>query len=269
MSTMTEPLIAGRPRTAALHNSSMDEDDENSLPTLMIQQLDTNERVGLDRIDQTSLPLDGQYTYRWDGTGVTVFVLDTGLRLSHLDFAGRDVSLLPVCGFDFYRNRPREQDNPPCWDHQNHGTFVAGIIGGQRSGVAKNVSLVAVKVIGRYGFGSDAAVYAGLDYVLGQARQDGPSSVRRRPMVANLSLGGLVSWQYNRIVQKLVNAGVVVVAAAGNRRIRACLSSPASARSAITVGAASYSKYWKRDRRAGFSNHGKCVDIFAYVRYEG
>lgn len=254
--TVWDTTTIGVTPTTSAQDPLLRSDNWKNETEFVIQSGDTLS-AGLDRIDQSDLPLDGQYKYRWDGTGVTVFVMDTGLRMSHDEFQDRAVP--PICGFDAYRNK--EPDNPSCYDNHNHGTHVAGIVGGRTAGVAKNATLVAVKVIGKYGFGSDATIYAGLDYILGQKR-----ARPKEPMVANLSLSAALDVRYNRLITKLVEAGVVVVVAAGNRRTRACLFSPSSACQAITVGASVYSSRFQRDRRAGFSNHGRCVDIFAYVR---
>ena len=205
---------------------------------------------GLDRIDQASLPLDGQYKYRLDGTGVTVFVLDSGIRSTHVEFEGR----APTCALDFYKE--------DCLDSSSHGTHVAGIIGGKRSGVAKNVTLVAVRVFGSDGGAPASTTTAGMDYILGQKKAN-PDT----PMVVNMSFGGVGVFlgSTSRAVTSLVDAGIVVVAAAGNEDQNACLFSPASALKAIAVGASTYDSTFKKDRRAEFSNYGPCVDIFAYV----
>jgi subtilisin family serine protease len=134
---------------------------------------------------------------------------------------------------------------------------VAGTIGGSISGVAKNVTLVSVRVLGSDGSGSLASILSGIDYIMGQRK------TATAPMVVNMSLGGMRSRQLNAAVTRLVEAGVVLVAAAGNRGISACVGSPGSSKAAITVGASTVSSWFGRDRRARFSNHGRCVDIFA------
>jgi subtilisin family serine protease len=136
-----------------------------------------------------------------------------------------------------------------------HGTHVAGIVGGQTSGVAKNVNLVSVKGLGNDGVGSDASLLAGMDYILGQKRAQ-PST----PMVVNMSFLGPLSLSDNAAVAQLTRAGIVVVVAAGNGNTNACLFSPGSSRHAITVGATE-----SNDRIARFSNYGLCVDLYAYV----
>jgi serine protease len=118
---------------------------------------------GLDRIDQFSTPLDGAYTYDWDGSGVTVFILDYGIRTTHVEFEGR-----ATCGFDFFNQNVTSPDR--CRDVYSHGTHVAGIVAGRTDGVAKNVNVVAVKVMDDSGDGSDSSVLAGMDYVLQQKK---------------------------------------------------------------------------------------------------
>jgi subtilisin family serine protease len=192
---------------------------------------------GIDRIVP---PLDSTYSYDYDGTGVQVFILDTGIHLSHNEFNGR-----ATCGFTGY------DDN--CEDIVQHGTHVAGIVGGQTFGVAKNVDLVAVKVLDNDGSGPYDVIFAGIDYVIEQK-----IASSQTPMVINMSLGGPSTSFMNDAVQAAVNNGIVVVVAAGNNGSDACRISPASARSAITVGSTTM-----EDKKSSFSNIGRCVDIFA------
>ena len=223
---------------------------------------------GLDRIDQVDLPLDDVYGYRELGTNVTVYVLDTGMSMDHIDFQGR-----ATCGLDPFRKyikneffEPFDDDffdsippTPYCNDTFNHGTPIAAIIGGKLSGVAKKTTLVSVKVIGSGG-GTSSSVLAGLEYVRLQKK-----AFPAKPMIVNMSLGSIYSKSVNRAVDRLVESGVSVVTAAGNRGINACLVSPASSRRAITVGASTttFRVFKNRDRRAFYSNWGRCVDIFA------
>jgi subtilisin family serine protease len=194
---------------------------------------------GLDRIDQRALPLSGTYSYGATGSGVTAFVIDTGIRASHSQFSGRVGS-----GFSAVN------DGNGTNDCNGHGTHVAGTIGGSTYGVAKDVRLVPVRVLGCNGSGSTSGIIAALDWVA--ANHSGPS-------VANLSLGGGVSSSLDSAITRLVSSGVVVAVAAGNEKQDACNVSPARASAAITVGASNRSD----SRDTGYSNFGSCLDLFA------
>jgi subtilisin family serine protease len=217
----------------------------------VLVEAELNAPLGLDRIDQSSLPLDEKYEYRYNGNGVKVFVIDTGIRKTHIEFEGRE----PICGFDAFGSA---DDVGGCFDGFGHGTHVAGIVGGKSSGVAKNVTLISVKALGSDGSGSWASLIAGIDHVIGEKKDNSDT-----PMVINMSLGGRVSLSVdkasvNKAVASAVDAGIVVVVAAGNENKNACLFSPASDRKAITVGAST-----GQDQRASFSNYGTCLDLFA------
>ena len=193
---------------------------------------------GLDRIDQQSLPLNSNYYYDFDGSGVTAYVIDTGVRVSHNEFGNRASH-----GYDFIDN---DADATDC---NGHGTHVAGTIGGSAYGVAKNVNIVGVRVLGCNGSGSNSGVIAGINWVKNNA--SGPS-------VANMSLGGGASQATDDAVNNAVAAGISFVVAAGNDNRNACNYSPARAANAITVGSTTSS-----DSRSSFSNYGNCLDIYA------
>ena len=204
---------------------------------------------GLDRIDQRSLPLSRSYSFRSTGSGVTAYVVDTGIRLTHRDLAPRAVS-----GFDAVSGGTANDCN-------GHGTHVAGIIGGRAVGVAKAVRLVAVRVLDCNGSGSDATVIAGIDWVVSHHKAGAPA-------VLNMSLGGAASTPVDQAVSSAVAHGVTVVVAAGNDgggllagltgSDNACNYSPARVPEAITVGASD-----STDTMAGYSDVGPCVDLFA------
>ncbi|MFD5698065.1 S8 family peptidase [Streptomyces lasiicapitis] len=194
---------------------------------------------GLDRVDQKRLPLDKSYTApRRAGAGVTVYIIDTGVRTSHKDFGGRAKS-----GRDFVQNDAVAQDG------HGHGTHVAGTVAGSKYGVAKKAKIVAVRVLDNEGSGTTAQVLAGIDWVTRHAR---------KPAVANLSLGGPPNTQLDAAVRASIASGVTYTVAAGNEAESASLSSPARVKQAITVGATG-----RRDARAPFSNWGPALDVFA------
>ena len=199
----------------------------------------TQATVGLDRIDQRNLPLDGTYTYHDTGAGVRVYVVDSGIRLSHSQFGGRAIT-----GFDAI-------DGGSADDCNGHGTHVAGTIGGSTFGVAKSVTLVSVRVLNCSGTGTTSQVIAGLNWVTSD-HQAG------QPAVANMSLGGAASSALDTAVRNSLADGVTYVLAAGNENRDACAVSPARVAEAVTVGATTAS-----DARASWSNYGTCLDLFA------
>jgi len=193
---------------------------------------------GLDRIDQTNLPLDRKFHLSATGKGVHLYILDTGLRYSHVDFVGRVRD-----GIDFI-----DDDWDP-WDEYGHGTHITGTAAGTTYGVAKEAWIHPVRVLGDDGSGAWSGIIKGLDWI---------AKNHKRPAAAVLSLGGHKSWSVNRAVEGLIRAGVTVVVAAGNSHKDACTFSPASVDTAITVASTN-----RRDHISSFSNYGPCVDIFA------
>lgn len=192
---------------------------------------------GLDRIDQRNRPLSATYTYNWTGSGVRVYVIDTGIRTTHSQFGGRASNV-----FDAFGGNGA--------DCHGHGTHVSGTVGGSTYGVAKSALLRGVRVLDCTGNGSTSGVIAGVDWV---------TANHINPAVANMSLGGGASSALDTAVNNLHNANVTIAVAAGNDNgANACNSSPSRAANAITTGSTT-----STDARSSFSNIGTCVDIFA------
>ncbi|MFJ2928155.1 S8 family peptidase [Streptomyces massasporeus] len=211
--------------------------EQNQRVTLAATQ--TNAPWGLDRVDQASLPLSGTYTYPDSaGSGVTVYVIDTGVRITHQQISGRASH-----GYDAV-----DGDNNAS-DGNGHGTHVATTIAGTTYGVAKKAKIVGVRVLNNSGSGTTAGVIAGIDWVT--QNHSGPS-------VANMSLGGGASATLDTAVRNSIASGVTYAVAAGNSSTTASSSSPARVAEAITVGATT-----STDAKASYSNYGSALDIFA------
>ncbi len=222
------------------HNPNVEYIEADQIVTLDGTQAATQTGAtwGLDRIDQRNLPLSTTYTYNYTGSGVRVYIIDTGIRRTHTQFGGRAVH-----GYTAI-NDGRGSD-----DCNGHGTHVAGTVGGSTYGVAKSVSLVAVRVLDCNGSGTNSGVIAGVDWV---------TANRVRPAAANMSLGGGASSALDTAVNNSINSGVTYAIAAGNSNANACNYSPARVAAAITVGSTT-----STDARSSFSNYGSCLDIFA------
>jgi subtilisin family serine protease len=197
-----------------------------------------NPSWNLDRIDQRKVKPSKTYTPTDDGSAVHAYVIDTGIRISHWEFAGR-----ASYGPDFVDN---DRTSADC---NGHGTHVAGIVGGTRYGVAKKVQLVGVRVLNCKGVGDLEGVIDGVNWVTRHAI---------KPAVANLSLGAGHSGALDLAVARSIASGVTYAVAAGNENGNAKYSSPADVSTAITVGATD-----AKDRRASFSNYGSVLDLFA------
>ena len=200
----------------------------------------SNATWGLDRIDQRMLPRNSTYSYTETGAGVSAYIIDTGIYSAHTEFTGRVQSGFTVI-----------TDGNGSEDCHGHGTHVSGTVAGTTYGVAKEAKLIPVRVLGCTGSGTMSGLISGIDWMVAH-------HVAGVPSVANMSVGGGFTSSVNTAIDRAVADGITVVVAAGNNNGDACLTSPASAASAITVGATT-----SLDARAGFSNWGTCVDIFA------
>ncbi len=200
---------------------------------------------GIDRIDQRPRTLTNSYSYNYTGAGVIVYVVDTGIRTSHVDFGGRAFA---GAGWDLIG------DGANGGDCHGHGTHVAATIGGNAVGVAKGATLQSVRVFDCYGKTGSGTFLRAVDLITAYAR---------KPAVVNMSLtAGGIDAALDAAISRSVNAGITYVVAAGNSGVDACMSSPARAPGTITVGATNW-----LDQRAifdgGSSNWGACVDVWA------
>ncbi len=205
----------------------------------------TSATWGIDRIDQRSLPLSGTFTYANTGAGVRAYIIDTGIRISHSEFGGRAID-----GYDAV------DGTLPAADCNGHGTHVSGTVGGATYGVAKAVTLVAVRVLGCGGSGTISGVIAGIDWVTAD-------HAAGQAAVANMSLGGSASNALDAAVRNSIADGVSYAVAAGNGNLagiaqNACKYSPARVTEAMTIGATD-----ETDKKPSWSNYGDCVDWFA------
>lgn len=232
------PDVAGTAFVEAMKKNPKVVSVENDTIMKVDATTQSNPDWGLDRINQKNLPLDSAYSYLQTGSGTTAYIVDTGILSTHQQFSGRVLSGYTAIS-----------DGNGTSDCHGHGTHVAGTVGGSTYGVAKNVSLVPIRILGCDGSGASSNVIAGLDWILKNGK---------KPAVVNMSLGGEANASLDSAVENLFNNGYVMVVAAGNSNTDACSSSPARVSKAITVAATD-----NTDTRASYSNYGSCVDIFA------
>jgi len=229
--------LAGSPYVSSVH--------KDAVISMAATQL--NAPWDLDMLDSPTAALDGSYTYPNDGSGVSVYVLDSGIYRQHAQFSGANIAT----GYDFINN---DTDTTDC---QGHGTAVSSLIAGSTLGASKGVTLVPLKVLKCDGSGSDSDVIRAAEWIA-QNRTPGA------PAVANLSLGVAgVDASMEAALQGLIDAGVTVVAAAGNgdangNGLDACTASPARLPGAITVAAVD-----KLHAETKWTNYGSCVDLYA------
>jgi len=232
---------------------------------------------GLDSLD-TGIPVpspdpttgrnNGFYNYNANGTGVLVYVLDTGINTAHTEFqtpfVSRAIQAANCFQFvncvsgqltPFFNQQacvapmPNATNN----DCHGHGTFVAGVLGGNNFGAAKNVTIRSVKAASTNGPVASAVV-AGMNWITGQ-HQANPSL----PAVVNISLGTMEDdFSVENAVTNSMNAGVTYVAAAGNENQDTTVWSPQNVSDVLVVGAVD----WTGNRWV-LSNWGPGVDMFA------
>lgn len=204
---------------------------------------------GLDRIDDPK-GLDKDYSPTYDGSGQIVYVIDTGIRKTHSEYAGRVAT-----GKNFHDTKPTEEDG------HGHGTHCAGTVLGKKYGVAKNATLVGARVLGDSGSGSTSNIARALAW----ATNDWKKNHKDKGCVMSLSLGGGKNSAMNKAVNAASDAGAIVVVAAGNSHADACNYSPASAggNARTNFGVISVMSSTDRDKRSSFSNWGSCTDIIA------
>ncbi len=199
---------------------------------------------GLDRLDQTSLPLDGNYTYKENGKGVTIYQIDSGVRFTSSELTGVLKPGISTVGGKI------TADFPDC---NGHGTHVAGLLAGKTYGVAKGASIVPVHALACDGADrSWLGSIAGVNWVVNNY------SPANGPALVNMSVGGSINATLDAAIKRGIDKGLTFVFGAGNGNTNACNTSPARVVNAITVGAST-----SNDGRASYSNYGTCVDAFA------
>lgn len=234
--------VSDAAREGLLRDSRVVRVEPDGIATIVTTQ--SGATWGIDRVDQRALPLSGTYSYTSTGSGVTAYILDTGILFGHTEFGGRATS-----GFDAV-------DGGTADDCNGHGTHVSGTVGGATYGIAKAVALVGVRVLNCSGSGTLSGVIAGVDWVAGDHAAGSPA-------VANMSLGGGSNSSLDDAVKGMIADGVATAVAAGNgnsagRGQNACRYSPAGVAEAMTIGATD-----QTDSKTVWSNYGSCVDWFA------
>ena len=199
----------------------------------------TNAPWNLDRVDQRNLPLNTTFDYEQDGTGAHIYILDTGIRITHEDFGGRASVAFDALG-----------DGQNGLDCSGHGTHVAGLAAGATYGVAKNAFVHSVRVLPCSGGGQIAHLIMAVDWL---------TANRVNPAVANISITAAgISPAMETAISNSIASGITYTIAAGNSFGEACNFTPARTPNAITVGATSVD-----DIRPSYSNYGACLDLFA------
>src|SRR5436190_1934368 len=210
--------------------------------------------TGADQIrnQTTTTLLGGTTSYTLDGSGIGIAIVDSGIDTNHKSFLGNNGLTRVVYSKDF--TGENRVDDP-----YGHGSHVASIAAGNGRianakylGVAPNANLVNLRVLNKTGVGSVASLLGALNWLMA-------NHTTYNIKVVNMSLGMLAVDSYKndpvcKAVRSLVDAGVVVVAAAGNngkntagQKLYGHIHSPGIEPSAITVGA---TNTYGTDRRA-------------------
>ncbi|MFL6110451.1 MAG: S8 family serine peptidase, partial [Catenulispora sp.] len=220
---------------------SVEQDQEEN--ALRAGGTQSNPPWGLDRIDQTDLPPDQLYRYPNGGDGVTIYVADTGVRITHQDISGRASG-----GYNAFTG---SADTDDC---NGHGTAVADVAAGTVNGVAKRATIFPVLIMDCQGKLTTQSVVDGFEYIAKNAK---------KPAVVNISAGWGIgrSQARNRAVLSVIGAGVPVVGAAANDGSDVCDSAPDGLADVIAVG--STDQPGLVDKKSDFSAIGKCLDLFA------
>ncbi|HEY0016027.1 MAG TPA: S8 family serine peptidase [Longimicrobium sp.] len=234
---------------ALRHNPNVARIDVDAPAQLMAYVTQTPATWGIDRINQRDLPLNNTYSYNYSGSGVTAYVLDTGVNSRHVDLYPRASYIDNGARGDFVGD-----GHGSAADCHGHGTHVAGTIGGTTYGVAKQVRIVAGRVVNCSGNGTASMAIAGMDWITRNGKL---------PAVVNMSLGYGDVPSVREAATRMVKTGFFVAAAAGNGNYagvpqNACLQSPAGAPGVVTVGATT-----STDQESSFSNYGRCVTLLA------
>ncbi|MFY1683438.1 S8 family peptidase [Micromonospora sp. WMMD730] len=220
--------LAADPAVAYVEQNQTVKVPETAARTTLTQP---NAPWNLDRID-APVGLDTTYNFVSKGTGVRVYVIGPGIRTTHQEFGGQAYHGYAASCF------------------RSLGTHVAGIIGGTTYGVAKDVTMVSVGL--PTCVGTLSALIGAVDWVVADNTPWSP------PAVGDFVLAGGMSTALNTAVANAVVDGIVITTPAGDVNHDACLDSPGSVPTVLTVASVQ-----SNDARPSYSNYGPCVDLFA------
>jgi hypothetical protein len=235
------------------NNNNNNRNLKTSPHSYIIEDTSTDNIWGLDRIDSL-FSRSGYYSYDFEGEGVLVYILDSGIDATSLDF---DTRVQP--GTTYYP--PQDVGSAGNSDPYGHGTHVASLVGGTRFGVAKKVTLIPVRILDAQGTGSMDGLIKGLNWVLSDVKSRNAKNV-----VVNLSLDAPFSTTGDAKIAELQNAGIIVVGAAGNMHMDACMRFPGGSTHLISVGSIATrgtNTGPQVDSISSFSNSGSCVTLLA------